>query len=63
MKQVEKIMLTEDERERLELMEAFTYACTGQNIHLVKVCESWLVNGNAALHASRKGCAVCIAPN
>jgi len=44
-------MLSDDEREQLELIEGLAYACTGQSIRLVELCETWLATGNPALEA------------
>ena len=44
-------MLSDDEREQLELIEGLAYTCTGQSIRLVELCESWLASGNPALIA------------
>ena len=43
--------LSEDERERLEIIEALAYSLTGQSINLVELCESWLASGNPGLQA------------
>jgi hypothetical protein len=44
-------MLTEDERERLELIETLFYATRGQSIHLVELCERWPASGNPVQEA------------
>jgi hypothetical protein len=43
--------LAEDERERLELVEALAYATSRQSIHLVELCEGWLASGHSAQRA------------
>ena len=44
-------MLSDDEHEQLELIEALAYSMTGRAARLVELCEQWVASGNPGLIA------------